>query len=160
MKNIILPVALVATSIIVIPNISFAVAGIRGICDGGTADGLACTYDTDCPGGKCVMSGTGTTCTSLNCKSTNWTAYATGYERRTYKYCATLTRCASSIQYRCAAGYYGSSTMGTSGCTRCPNDGSSVAGSTVITSCYLPSGTTLTDSTGTYTYTADCSYSE
>jgi hypothetical protein len=34
-----------------------------------------------------------------------------------------------------------------------------VAGSTVITSCYLPSGTTGTDTSGTYTYTADCYYS-
>lgn len=158
MKYFILPTIIIAIPIF-ISSTTFAVAGIRGICDGGISDGLACSVDTDCPGGTCVMAGGGTQCTSLNCRSTNWTAYATGYERRTYKYCATLTRCASSIQFRCAAGYYGSSTTGTSGCTRCPNSGVSMAGSTEITSCYLPSGTTGTDTSGTYTYTADCYYS-
>ncbi|HIS71043.1 MAG TPA: hypothetical protein IAD02_03600 [Candidatus Enterousia intestinigallinarum] len=158
MKYFILPTIIIAIPIF-ISSTTFAVAGIRGICDGGPSDGLACSRDTDCPGGICVMSGGGTTCTASNCSPSAWTAYATGYERRTYRYCSTSTKCTSSIQYRCAAGYYGRTINGSSGCTCCPNSGSSVAGSTVITSCYLPSGTTGTDTSGTYTYTADCYYS-
>ena len=158
MKYFILPTIIIAIPIF-ISSTTFAVAGIRGICDGGPSDGLACSVDTDCPGGTCVMAGGGTTCTATNCVSSAWTAYATGYERRTYRYCSTSTKCTSSTQYRCAAGYYGRTINGSSGCTRCPNSGSSVAGSIVITSCYLPSGTTGTDTSGTYTYTADCYYS-
>ena len=93
-----------------------------------------------------------------NCSSTSWSALRTGYESRIRATC-NCGICDKTTQYRCAAGYYGITTNGSSGCTRCPNSGSSVAGSTVITSCYLPSGTTGSDSSGTYTYTADCYYS-
>ncbi|MDR0726706.1 MAG: hypothetical protein LBF37_01445 [Rickettsiales bacterium] len=54
--------------------------------------------------------------------------------------------------YRCAAGYYGSSTNGSSGCTLCPSGGTSAAGSIVITQCYaFPSSDT--DTTGNWEYT-------
>ena len=107
MKYFILPTIIIAIPIF-ISSTTFAVAGIRGagifrkqecgICDGGPSDGLACSRDTDCPGGICVMSGGGTTCTASNCSPSAWTAYATGYERRTYRYCSTSTKCTSSIQ--------------------------------------------------------------
>ena len=158
MKYFILPTIIIAIPIF-ISSTTFVVAGIRGFCDGGISDGLACSVDTHCPRGICVMAGGGTTCTASNCSPSAWTAYARGYERRTYRYCSTSTKCTSSTQYRCAAGYYGITTNGSSGCTRCPNSGSSVPGPTVIRSCYLPSGTTGTDTSGTYTYTADCYYS-
>ena len=41
-------------------------------------------------------------------------------------------------------------------CTECPENGKADAGSTSVQDCYLPEGTVLSDSTGTYTYTADC----
>ncbi|MCM1294590.1 MAG: hypothetical protein NC311_03445 [Muribaculaceae bacterium] len=46
-------------------------------------------------------------------------------------------------------------------CLDCPNGGTTVVrGSISITDCYLPSGTTVTDSTGTYTVQGDCYYSK
>ena len=105
--------------------------------------------------------------TCSNCTSGSWTAGNTGYQQRTKKTCNTSTCvCSSSTEYRCASGYYGSSSNGTSGCTRCPSSGgvygTSAAGSTAITSCYLPSGTTVSfsDSTGSGTakYTSNCYY--
>ena len=98
--------------------------------------------------------------TCSDCTTSAWTAGNTGYQKRTYASCNTATCvCTKRTQYRCAAGYYGTSSNGTSGCSRCPSNGSSTAGATAITSCYLPSGTTGSDSTGSYTYTANCYYS-
>lgn len=37
--------------------------------------------------------------------------------------------------------------------------GTSEAGATSITGCYIPAGTTGSDSTGGYTYAEDCYYS-
>lgn len=62
----------------------------------------------------------------------------------------------------CKAGYYYDSNDKT--CTRCPSSGG-VYGTTVdkntdgITSCYIPSGTAFSDTTGTGTYTENCYYS-
>ncbi len=67
------------------------------------------------------------------------------------------------MQYRCAPGYYGSSTNGTSGCTQCPSSdglyGTTDAGATAITSCHIPSGTIGNNITGSFTYTSNCYYS-
>ncbi|MDE6250597.1 MAG: hypothetical protein K2M34_03115 [Alphaproteobacteria bacterium] len=88
-----------------------------------------------------------------------------GYEQQARRSCTCTGGCAViSTTYRCAAGYYGSSTNGTSGCTRCPQSGSgtygtSAAGSKYVTSCYLPAGTSFSDTTGSGTYTENCEYS-
>ncbi|MDE5615435.1 MAG: hypothetical protein K2I81_01210 [Alphaproteobacteria bacterium] len=93
------------------------------------------------------------------CTDTEWTAGNTGYE-----YSVTCgANCDTGRKYRCAKGYYGTSTNGTTGCTRCPSSGgtygtTAAAGSTAITSCYIPSGTTFSDSTGSGTYTRNCYY--
>ena len=56
----------------------------------------------------------------------------------------------------CKPGYYLSG--GT--CQSCPSGGTSADKNTGgVTACYLPSGTTGSDSTGSYTYTANCYYS-
>ncbi len=102
------------------------------------------------------------TCT--NCNDSDWAAYGTGYERYFHRTCVDGT-CVSTARYRCAAGYYGSSTSGTSGCTKCPSSGG-VAGQSepgnnaVITKCYIPSGSKFSDSTGRWTYTGNCYYSK
>ena len=76
-------------------------------------------------------------CTNSNCKSdTSWSSYGDGYERRILRECSDSTTCKTTYSYRCAAGYYGSSSNGTSGCN--------------------PWGTTGSDSTGTYKYTSNC----
>ncbi len=44
-------------------------------------------------------------------------------------------------------------------CRACPSSGTSAdKNATGITECYLPSGTTGSDATGTYEYTNDCYY--
>ena len=84
----------------------------------------------------------------------NWASYATGYERRSV---TRPTGCsnASSYQYRCAAGYYGSSTNGTSGCTKCPSVCNSVAttstaGNTSLGGCCAAAGSRGTNAKGSF----------
>ena len=104
-------------------------------------------------------------CDASTCVSdTSWSSYSTGYQKRTARACNTLkTLCVETTEYRCAAGYYGTSTNGSTGCTKCPSSGNvagqSAAGSIAITSCYIPSGNTFSDSTGSGTYTGNCYYS-
>ena len=84
-----------------------------------------------------------------------------GYEGRIERYCNCGT-CESDSVMRCAAGYYGNITNGTTGCTQCPtfaeSYGTSVAGSTEITACYLSTDTNFSDAVGTFSFTSDCYY--
>ncbi|MCM1294380.1 MAG: hypothetical protein NC311_02360 [Muribaculaceae bacterium] len=62
--------------------------------------------------------------------------------------------------FSCNAGYYKNGTA----CTKCStatghNSATSAAGVTAITGCYIPSGTTFSDSTGSGKYTSNCYYS-
>ena len=70
--------------------------------------------------------------------------------------------CKTKTEYACNAGYYGTTTNGLSGCARCPSSdgiyGSSLTASTAITLCYMPSGTTGSDTTGAFTYTGNSYY--
>ena len=96
-----------------------------------------------------------------NCESTGWTKGVNGTETRTVATCNTQTCiCTKKFESRCAAGYYGTGlpTVGGSSCTQCPSPGTSAAGSTSQSDCYIPAGTTGSDSTGTYKYTANCYY--
>ena len=101
-----------------------------------------------------------------DCESSDWAASGTeGYEVSIDAICQVRTGfCDKTYSYRCASGYYGSSLDGVSGCTRCPSSGgiygSSAAGSTEITACYIPANTQLSDTTGTFIYSDDCYYSE
>lgn len=62
-------------------------------------------------------------------------------------------------KYGCAAGYYQSSGTGASmTCTACESSGTNSVGSTAITSCYMPSGSSFSDTTGAGTYTGNCYY--
>ena len=109
---------------------------------------------------------TGTSC--RNCKTTTstrngviTTTTATMLSNCPTGLTGTITcSCRRTYSYKCAAGYYGqpkSSLMGQ--CTECPGNGTSAVGSTSITSCYLPSGTSCSDTSGTCTYTSNCYYS-
>lgn len=125
--------------------------------DGGTILVDGCSNAIAANG--CILDCTGCS----NCTSdTTWSATGTaGYEKKVTRTCSCNT-CNASTSYRCAAGYYGSSTNGTSGCTRCPSSGgvygTSAAGSTSVTSCYMPSGTNMSDTSGTYQFTSSCYY--
>lgn len=114
-------------------------------------------------------------CNTTTCASTSWTAKGTGYETRINRTCSATGAsgtCNSITEYRCAAGYYGSSTNGTSGCTQCPQwtgvytnpdkttlaRGTSSAGTTAITGCYVTPGTYY-GAIGTFKTTSNCAYS-
>ncbi len=92
----------------------------------------------------------------VNCVSdASWSGHAVGYEKKVVRTCDCNT-CKATTSYRCAAGYYGSSLNGTTGCTRCPENGNSNAGTTSVTGCYVTSGS---DATGSCIYTQNCYYS-
>lgn len=127
---------------------------------------MTCKTNADCPSNGecsqgCCIAGQVGNCSKFNCASTTWTAAATGYETRIYRACdSSFIECISTTQYRCAVGYYGSSSNGTSGCAKCPSSGATdSAGTAAITSCYLPAGTTASDTSGAYTFTNNCYYS-
>ncbi|MDE6250262.1 MAG: hypothetical protein K2M34_01340 [Alphaproteobacteria bacterium] len=111
-------------------------------------------------------------CNSTTCASTAWTAKGTGYQTRIARSCSATGasgNCTSKTEYRCAAGYYGSSSNGTSGCTQCPTwtgvytdsakttvaRGTSNAGATAINGCYVAAGTYY-DASGTFKTTGNC----
>ncbi len=95
-----------------------------------------------------------------DCESTSWTSNGTGRQTRVVATCDTATcKCSKITQTRCIAGYYGTGfgLNGSSGCDRCPSGGSSIAGTTKITGCYINSGS---DATGAYVFTSPCYYTE
>lgn len=55
----------------------------------------------------------------------------------------------------CEAGSYATSD---DLCANCPMPGTSAAGATSITDCFIPAGRTVSDETGSYIYTEDCYY--
>lgn len=148
-----------------------------GICiengDGGS--GSSCYETTDCRDGfYCDLSHSFPgICTPYpdcssgcpDCETSSWSNHSTGYQKRTVANCNTLTCiCSKKTEYRCAEGYYGSSTNGTSGCIKCPSldgiSGNSASGTQTITNCYIPANTNLSDSAGTYVFTpSNCYYS-
>lgn len=74
--------------------------------------------------------------------------------------CPANTATCSGTTFTCAKGYYKNGFS----CTRCPSSGgvygtTASTGATSITQCYIPSGTSMSDGTGTYTYTSNCYYS-
>ncbi len=101
------------------------------------------------------------TCTCTTTGTTDWADSATGYQSRK----AHNSSCEVVDVYRCAAGYYGKSTDGKTGCTRCPTGGgatvngsSSVYNNDSIVDCYLPSGTAFTNEIGAGKYGTSCYY--
>ena len=96
-----------------------------------------------------------------NCFSTTWTKGVYNVESRTVATCNTQTCvCTKKTERRCSAGYYGTvgALVNSSSCTQCPSPGTSSAGATSQSDCYIPAGTTGSDSTGTYKYTSNCYY--
>lgn len=67
--------------------------------------------------------------------------------------------------YRCAAGYWGKTENGEGGCNPCPVNEHNIRGTTAPwateqNQCYIPAGTTFSDSTGSGTYAGDSYYCE
>ncbi len=77
-------------------------------------------------------------------------------------YCNTGTACVarpanstcSGTTFKCNAGYYKSGSL----CKKCPNGGTSVAGATAQSQCFVHSGTSQSDIIGSYQYTLNCYY--
>ena len=159
--NFILPIGVFAI-LTTMPNIANAE------CSGGTNAGATCTVNSQCPGGKCVnVSGGGITptfCTPETCKPTTTGWGSCGFGANSYVECEETAECVGSLcvrgtNYRCVAGAYGNpSASNKTACAPCPSPGTSAAGSTSQSDCYIPAGTTGSDSTGTYKYTANCYY--
>lgn len=73
--------------------------------------------------------------------------------------CPSNATCSGGTTFSCNKGYYKNGSL----CSRCPaSDGvygtTSGTGATAITECYIPSGTSFTDSTGKWQYTTNCKY--
>ena len=87
---------------------------------------------------------------------TGWVRYGSGYEHRVVTGCGAV-----NTTYRCAAGYYGQSTDGVTGCERCPDiDGipstTANAGSTQKSSCCRSTNSVGRDAGGAFVYTTGC----
>lgn len=174
-------------------------AEIIGSCPWGSTEHYSCyrrddepsaslkIFDCICPSGytkiisqvsQCSNSleyVSGCRCSCNNCASdTNWSTGNTGYQRRLKRWCdctSGTATCKNQYEYQCAAGYYGTSSNGTSGCTQCPTwsgvytnsakttlaRGTSTAGTTAITGCYVAAGTYY-DVTGTFKISSNCQY--
>ena len=138
-------------------------------CAGGSNRGEKCSLDSECPGSICSNSGGGggitpTFCTPETCKPTTTGWGSCGFGANSYVECEETAECVGSLcvrgtNYRCVAGAYGNpSASNKTACAPCPSPGTSAAGSTSQSDCYIPAGTTGSDSTGTYKYTANCYY--
>ena len=145
-------------------NTCYALSTAKLCCDMAYVEGTPCKCYADSSGScaHCSVSGGGCT----DCDSTDWAPTGTaGYESRINALCMLMTgKCNKTTEYRCAAGYYGKSMNGTSGCTRCPSSGgvygTNTAGeNTDIKSCCIPANRTMTDTKGTFTFTDECCYS-
>jgi hypothetical protein len=96
-------------------------------------------------------------CKCTTGSSSPWVQYLIGHDTRNLY---NTTTCAlSSVEYRCQAGYYGTSISGTSGCTKCPCIGTScgnvAAGNgNTAANCYLSAcgSTSYNDTTGTFRF--------
>ena len=97
-----------------------------------------------------------------------WTKKSTSVEQATIKdsKCKCDDAYAQNARtiYRCATSYYGNPESGS--CSKCISPGTTVTYnepytvSTTITSCYIPSGTSFSDTTGNGIYTANCYYTK
>lgn len=106
-----------------------------------------------------------------DCTTIDWHPLAQGYQRKINKQCVcdgiNEARCEESTIYRCASGYYGTTTDGKTGCTVCPtlirndgveNPGTSSVGATSITNCYQPQNVEFADNNGIYTFSGGNCY--
>jgi hypothetical protein len=97
-----------------------------------------------------------------NCTSSDWVDNVVdNYQFKIIRSC-NCESCAVSFEYRCMTGYFGTNQT----CISCATaTGNSAATSTsgsnaLITDCFLNSGYSDSDASGSWTYTSDCHYKE
>ena len=105
------------------------------------------------------------------CKMTEWTPSGGTTQSLAGKWVLNTTDfssasyCAYACVIYCSAGFsdssaYRSAAFGAvEACVACPDGGTSTAGATTITQCYLPANTNYSDSKGTYHFSSNCYYS-
>lgn len=152
--------------------IALAAIGIASIT---IQDTMATTYLPTCCSYDAAAGG-GTGCQKITCNGTVYedcTTCANGStpEQTTVVPCGsafgslTYGKCENTLidppilDTPCPAGQYKSldKTIGNI-CVDCPTPGTSEQGAKSITKCFIPAGTTVSDTTGTYKYTEDCYY--
>lgn len=130
-------------------------------------DQLGCQYNNDdalstfkykyktCIKDSCI----GKTCTNCIEGYSPWTlADSNGLQTQTYTKCSCGICRTANTGRRCAAGFYGTglADLETSGCTKCPTPGTSLAGSNEdISACHQSDGS---DTTGSYIFTPTACY--
>lgn len=142
----------------------------------GYISGSGCMFETSEDAESryyCVDAEANQTCHICRCNNnqtyTAWAADSGNRVKRT-KYSTqdvdsyTCTS-AESTEYGCAAGYYQSGGSGSAmTCTRCPSSGgvygTNAAGTTDITSCYIPSNTQMNETSGKSVFTSNCYYTK
>ncbi len=145
------------------PCLWYNSSGACAVCDCRSVECPADKYITktcQCSGGDITIK----VCTDCN-TNVVWTAdIRAGAEKRYADKCdiPSIT-CKANTEYRCAAGYYGSAPFLCNDCKTATGNSAatSQAGqASDVTSCYLPAGYIGNDASGTYTYTANCFYSD
>ena len=130
---------------------------------------ICCSYDSN---RECTFCATPGNCPTYPCicpsecpSDTEWTSGSgTTAAKRCHSEESTTLMQTCDCEYRCSSGYY-LATTSSKQCTRCPSQngiyGTSVSNNTGnITSCYIPTGTNGSDTTGTFTYTGKSYYCE
>ena len=74
--------------------------------------------------------------------------------------CSNGCGCAAAAFWKLQSTVFASVRQSTSTCESCPSGGTSTAGATEITQCYVPTTTDFTDAAGTYHFSSNCYYSE
>jgi len=135
-------------------------------------NGTGCKFQGsgDNKGYYCIMTGADNACNLCNCRNVSggadWKSIGNNRVVRTAQNSTSSEyECVHSAytEYGCVAGYYQSGGNGaTMTCTRCPSFdgvyGTNGVGDTAITSCYIPTSASFTDTYGEYAFVENCHY--
>lgn len=123
---------------------------------------ICCYYNTAGGCMKCATLGNCPTCTCMLYSKTDWTALTD--TANTYARCidaqatAAVTPC--DTEFSCDAGYYLTTNNTCEPCPQTNGNGTSTQYNTGgITSCFIPSGTSFSETPGSGQYTNNCYYS-
>lgn len=166
MKTKYTTLAVLLSSVLLVPNIAFGCYRVGSSCTGlpNSINGTCCQGGCVGQDGRVIHTGKGIciTCRGCGtCATPEWKTYGVGIERRVMAYCK-CNFCDGRFDFRCASGYYGNIPRQSSDCNKCPAMGNNIAssnvGSKVITECYIPTTTIINDAKGTQHFSSNCMY--